>query len=128
MNKLFVIGNLVKDPETRATNTGKSVCSFTLAVNRASRESGEEPEYFKVNAWGKLGESCGKWLSKGRKVSVIGSVSLKRYETKSGEKRAYNEIYAEEVEFLPNGQKTPQNANEGQSEAFTDVSTDDIPF
>ena len=94
MNKLFVIGNLVKDPETRATNTGKSVCSFTVAVNRASRESGEEPEYFKVNAWGRLGESCGKYLAKGRKVAVVGSVALKRYETKSGEKRAYNEIYA----------------------------------
>ena len=121
MNKLFIIGNLVRDPDTRATNTGKSVCSFTVAVNRAS---GEEPEYFKVNAWGKLGESCGKWLSKGRKVAVVGSVALKRYETKSGEKRAYDEIFAEEVEFLTSGNKTPQN----EENAFTDVSTDDIPF
>ena len=125
MNKLFIIGNLVRDPETRATNTGKSVCSFTVAANRAS---GEEPEYFKVNAWGKLGESCGKWLSKGRKVSVIGSVSLKRYETKSGEKRAYNEIYAEEVEFLSNAHKTPQSEEKSESDAFIDVSTEDIPF
>ena len=124
MNKLFVIGNLVKDPETRATNTGKSVCSFTVAVNRAS---GEEPEYFKVNAWGKLGESCGKWLSKGRKVAVAGSVALKQY-AKNGENHAYMEISAEGVEFLPNGQKTRSDANEGQSEAFADVSTDDIPF
>ena len=127
MNKLFIIGNLVRDPETRATNTGKSVCSFTVAVNRPGRELGDEAEYFRVSAWNALGESCAKYLSKGRKVAVVGSVALKQY-AKNGENHAYMEISADGVEFLPNGQKTRSDANEGQSEAFADVSTDDIPF
>lgn len=127
MNKLFIIGNLTRDPETRATSTGKTVCSFTVAVNRSGREMGEEAEYFRVSAWGALGESCAKYLSKGRKVAVVGSVALKQY-AKNGENHAYMEISAEGVEFLPNGQKTRSDANEGQSEAFADVSTDDIPF
>lgn len=121
MNKLFIIGNLVKDPETRSTNTGKTVCSFTVAVGNRDGE----PEYFKVTSWEKLAENCGKYLNKGSKVSVVGSVSMRRYETKSGEKRAYMEIAPDAVEFLSAGKKTAQEANERE---FSDVTTEDIPF
>lgn len=128
MNSLHIIGNLAIDPETRSTNSGKTVCTFTVVVNRASREMGEEPDYFTVIAWDKLGENCGKYLAKGRKVAVMGHVSLKRYTTKSGEKRAYMEVRADQVEFLSTSQKNAPAANEPQSDAFADVSTDDIPF
>lgn len=128
MNNLIIIGNLTKDPESRSTNSGKTVCSFNVAVNRAGREPGEEAEYFTVVAWERLGENCAKFLAKGRKVAVSGPVSLKSYTTKAGEKRSYMEIRANGVEFLSAPQKTPLNANEGQSDEFKDVSTDDIPF
>lgn len=128
MNSLHIIGNLTKDPESRGTNSGKTVCTFSVAVNRAGRDPGEEAEFFTVVAWEKLGENCAKYLSKGRKVAVVGPVSLKRYTTKSGEKRAYLEVRAEQVEFLSAPQKNAPAANEGQSDAFVDVSTDDIPF
>lgn len=128
MNNLFIIGNLTKDPEAKSTNSGKTVCSFNVAVNRAGREPGEEAEYFTVVAWERLGENCAKFLAKGRKVCVSGPVSIKRYTAKSGEKRAYMEIRADQVEFLSSAQKTPQNANEGQSDGFAELNTDDIPF
>ena len=124
MNKCFIIGNLVKDPEVRSTNNGKTVCSFTVAVNRASREMCEEPDYFKITAWEKLAENCAKYLHKASKVAVLGAVSMRRYETKSGEKRAYMEISPDSVEFLSAGKKTPQEANKSEF----DVSVEDIPF
>lgn len=128
MNNITIIGNLTRDPDTRSTKSGKTVCSFSVAVNRTGREMGEEAEYFTVTSWERLGENCAKFLAKGKKVAVSGPVSLKHYETKSGEKRSYMEIRANEVEFLSAPQKTPLNANEGQSDGFSDVSTEDIPF
>ena len=125
MNNITIIGNLTRDPETRSTKSGKTVCSFSVAVNRTGREPGEEAEYFTVTAWERLGENCAKFLAKGKKVAVSGPVSLKHYETKSGEKRSYMEIHAHEVEFLSFTQKTP---TETDSEGFADVSVEDIPF
>ena len=73
MNKLILIGNLVKDPEQRTTDNGIQCSTFTLAVNR--RTSSESTDYFRVTAWRQLGALCAKYLSKGRKVCVTGPVS-----------------------------------------------------
>lgn len=124
MNSIFIIGNLTKDPEIRSTSTGKTVTSFTVAVNRAGRDAGEEPEFFRVSAWSTLGENCAKYLAKGRKVCVTGSVSLKTYE-KDGKNRSYMEIHALSVEFLTKNEK-PVTGQENAD--FADVSVEDIPF
>ena len=82
MNKVFIVGNLTRDPELRSTRDGISVCSFTVAVNRRVRnaEAGQpEADFFRVTAWRALGENCSKYLSKGRKVAVTGSVSVSTY-------------------------------------------------
>ena len=83
MNKLTIIGNLTRDPELRTTSTGVNVCSFTVAVNRRQRSQGAEgqPEadFFRVSAWRQLGEICQKYLAKGRKVAVVGPVTVRSY-------------------------------------------------
>ena len=87
MNKVFIVGNLTRDPELRSTRDGISVCSFTVAVNRRVRnaEAGQpEADFFRVTAWRALGENCSKYLSKGRKVAVTGSVSVSTYTGQPG--------------------------------------------
>lgn len=101
MNKLTIIGNLTKDPELRSTPDGVSVCDFTVAVNRRNKREGQpDADFFHVSVWRKLGENCAKFLSKGRKVCCVGSVSVRTYQTQSGETRASLEVTAEDVEFL----------------------------
>lgn len=141
MNKVMMIGNLVRDPETRATQSGVTVCNFTLAVNRRFKnaQTGErETDFFRVVAWRQLGELCAKFLQKGRKVLVVGELQTREYTGSDGvQKRSY-EISADEVEFL-----TPNSAVEGTqataqaappakpfdpTAGFTQVEDDDLPF
>ena len=110
MNSLTIIGNLTRDPELRTTPQGKQVCSLDVAVNRRKKIEGQpEADYFRVNAWGELGKLCDKYLDKGRKVAVTGSVSLHTYES-NGKPGASMEVLAKDVEFLsPKGeQEKPQ--------------------
>lgn len=146
MNKLTIIGNLTRDPELRTTQSGISVCSFTVAVNRRRTQQNQQPEadFFRVSAWRQLGENCGKWLIKGKKVCVVGPVSVSTYQGNDGVTRAQMEITAEDVEFLsPAGQveEAPQAAPQtapapqqtqmpiaGAPAGFTAVETDELPF
>lgn len=101
MNKCIIIGNLTRDPELRNTQDGTSVCNFTVAVNRRVR-AGAHPEadYFWVTVWRALGENCHKYLSKGRKCCVTGSVTARSYTGSDGIVRATLELTADAVEFL----------------------------
>ena len=124
-----MIGNLTADPVARATQSGKTVCQFTIAVNR--RDKGEV-DFFRINAWDKLGDNCAKWLIKGKKVAVVGSISATAYIAQDGKARASLEVTAQDVEFLsPAGKtdekpvETPQKAPSG----FVDVSgQEELPF
>lgn len=132
MNKLMIIGNVARDPETRVTQSGVSVCSFTVAVNRRRRE-GHEPEadFFRVTAWRQLGELCQKYLAKGRKVAVIGSVSASAYEAQDGTPRANLDVTADEVEFLSPKQeeaKQEENTPNAVKSGFVEVDDDELPF
>lgn len=97
MNRLTIIGNLCQNPEKRVTQDGTTVCNFTVAVNRYGNNGAD---FFRVSAWRQLGENCGKYLAKGKKVCVIGSVSVRTYQDNNGETRAQMEVKADEVEFL----------------------------
>ena len=112
MNKIFLIGNLTRDPELRTTQSGVAVCSFTIAVNRRKTAQAGQPEadYFRVTAWRQLGENCGKWLIKGKKVSLVGTVSASAYMGNDGQPHANLEVTADEVEFLSPANQTPQDA------------------
>lgn len=125
MNKVFLIGNLTKDPEMRSTQSGVAVCNFTIAVNRRfKKENGEqETDFLNVVAWRQLAELCAKYLAKGRKVAVTGNIQTLTYEAKDGSKRTTWDIVADEVEFL-----TPQNQQRStQSEpgAYTTAASKD---
>jgi len=130
MNKIMIIGNLTGEPELRSTPSGISVCSFTIAVNRRHEDkSGERPtDYFRVSAWRQLGESCGRFLAKGRKVAVVGELQARQYDAKDGSARTSLDIQADEVEFLTPKQHGQQQDNESDSSGFTNVSNDDTPI
>ena len=98
MNKVFLIGNLTKDPEAGQTNNGTTYAKFTLAVSRSHNR--DEADYFSVLAWGALGENCAKYLTKGKKAAVLGELQIRSYDTTDGAKRYVTEIVASEVEFL----------------------------
>lgn len=127
MNKITIIGNLTKNPELRNTQEGVSVCGFTVAVNRPKTRNNQDPgaDFFNVNAWRGLGENCAKFLEKGRKVCVVGRVSLRTWE-KDGKHGASLEILAEDVEFLSSRQEsaTPVDPQSG----MTVAEVDDLPF
>ena len=144
MNKLTIIGNLTRDPELRTTSTGVNVCDFTVAVNRRNRnrdaQNGQpEADFFRVSAWRERGELCAKYLAKGRKVCVIGPVSVRTYQANDGTTRASLEVTAEEVEFLSSrndadaagGYSAPAAdapSAEPQAAGFTAVETYELPF
>ena len=104
MNKIIVIGNLGRDPEMRYTPNGQSVTSFSVASTRryttSTGERREEVEWFNVSAWGKLGETCNQYLTKGRQVYVEGRLSSRSYEGRDGQIRFVNDINLTDVQFL----------------------------
>ena len=150
MNKVFLIGNLTRDPELRSLPSGDSVCSFTIAVNRRRRSNAEagqpEADFFRISAWRQLGENCAKYLAKGRKVSVVGSVSCRTYVGNDGKTYANLEVQADDVEFLtPRGEQgeapaayapsapAAPSANAGYGSApqgggFVQVDEEELPF
>lgn len=125
MNKVVLIGNLVRDPEVRATQSGISVCNFTVAVNRRfKKENGEqETDFLNVIAWRQLAELCGKYLAKGRKVAVTGSIQTRQYEAKGGSKRTAWDIVADEVEFLTT--QNQQSSTQSAPGAYTTAASKD---
>ena len=134
MNKLTIIGNLTKDPELRTTTTGVNVCTFNVAVNRRKTQANQNPEadFFKVTAWRERGELCAKFLRKGRKVCVIGPVSVSTYTGNDGVVRAVLEATADEVEFLsPRVSDSEEEApapRVDSASGFEQVETDQLPF
>ena len=132
MNKIVIIGNLTGTPELRVTQSGLSVCQFTVAVNSKRKDDGAT--FFRVTAWRALGETCHKYLDKGRKVMVCGAVSASAYTGRDGKPRASLEVTAEDVEFLSAMGHDAQAAQEetaqqqGTEGGFTAVETEDLPF
>lgn len=150
MNKVFLIGNLTHDPEMRSTQSGVAVCNFSIAVNRRFKNANgeQETDFLNVIAWRQLAELCGKYLAKGRKVAVTGSIQTRQYEAKDGSKRTAWDIVADEVEFLSASQSsgaqsmsgaytTAVSKDSGTAYApqphndfggFTQVDDDELPF
>lgn len=125
MNKLTIIGNLVRDPELRTTSGGDAVATFTVAVNR--RGQNLDPDYFRVTAWRTVGENCARFLSKGKKVCIIGPVKLSEYKDKNGNDRALMEVTAEDVEFLSPKGDTKETKKKEEPVVIADED-DELPF
>ncbi len=114
MNKVFLIGNLTRDPELTETPNGVSVCRFSIAVQRdyTNAEGNREADFFNITVWRGKAESCGKYLKKGNKVAVFGSLQTRSYDDKDGIKRNVTDIIANDVEFLT--PKSMQSDSEGE--------------
>ena len=107
VNKVILVGNLGKDPEIRFTGAGRAVCKFPLATTTSWNDNDgnrqERTEWHNIIVWGKQGENCGKFLSKGRQVFVEGEIRNRSYDDKDGNKRYITEIVAQNVRFLGGG-------------------------
>ena len=114
MNKVFLIGNLTRDPEIRETPSGVPMCRFSIAVQRPySGQDGErQTDFFDCTAWRGLGETIARYTKKGNKVAVGGSIQLRNYEDNQGVKRTAVDIIVQDIEFL-----TPKTAGD----SFDDV-------
>ena len=102
MNKVYLIGNLTRDPELAETNSGIKVCRFAIAVNRnySSNDGERQTDFFNITVWRTQAENCGRYLKKGSKVAIVGSLQNRSYEDKEGIKRNVTDMVANEVEFL----------------------------
>ena len=125
VNKVFIAGNLTRDPELRYIPSGAAVANFSVAVNRVyvmqSGERREEVAFIKVVAWRKHAELVSQYLTKGSPVLVEGRIQTRQYETDQGEKRSVVEVVAERVQFLGrSGQDRTKAADAGfqGSESF----------
>ena len=133
MQRVFLIGNLTRDPELSETNSGVAVCRFSIAVNRrrTSADAEQQTDFFNVTAWRGLAETVARYCKKGNKVAVAGQVQIRAYEGNDGAKKTSVDVVAEEVEFLsPKSNDEARTAEEPKKkpklEAFDDDS--DIPF
>ena len=132
MNKLYIIGNVTHTPELKNTPNGVPVCSFSVAVNRRDKDA----LFYRVTAWRGLGETCAKYLQKGKKVAVIGELDLRTYTGRDGMEKTALEVTASDIEFLSprsDDQQPPQQQQqvpEPELGGFIEVTGDDanLPF
>lgn len=106
-NKIIIIGNISTDLELKQTQSGISVCSFNVAVNRRGTNNGDQKtDFFTVQAWRKTAEFVSQYFKKGSPILVCGQMQTREYTDKQGNKRTAYEIVADEVSFV-GGKETP---------------------
>ncbi|HHT82894.1 MAG: single-stranded DNA-binding protein [Bacilli bacterium] len=140
MNKVFLIGNLTRDPELNTTANNISVCKFTVAVTRrfANADGTRETDFLPVVCWRGQAENCGRYLKKGSKVGICGSIQTRSYEASDGTRRYVTEINADEVQFLSsrgdwdNAEELPEvteaNAKKDKLSDLKPLEDEDLPF
>lgn len=127
MNKCFLIGRLTKEPELRATGSGISVCTFTLAVQRRFEQEGQpKADFIPIVVWRAQAENCAKYLHKGSQAAVFGSIQTRTYEKNDGTKMYITEIMADEVQFLSSPKKEEEEP--AFREPMQPAEEDDLPF
>lgn len=138
INKVIVIGRLGNDPELKQTGSGQSVCTMSIATSESWKDANgqkqERTEWHRVVVWGKTGENCAKYLSKGRQAYVEGRLQTRSWEGQDGQKKYTTEIIANTVQFLGGGSAGADNyassdapAADFQPEPFFD-SNEEVPF
>ena len=138
INKVIIKGNISNEVELKQTQSGTSVCSFNVAVNRFSKDSGEaKVDFFTVVAWQQKAEFVAKYFGKGKGIIVVGRLENREWQDKQGNKRISTEIIAEEISFAGNKENTTEAKNEpyvpsaytSNSQNFEDISSDEgLPF
>ncbi len=113
MNKVILIGNLTRDPEEGRTPNGVVLCRLSLAVSRdyADANGNRETDFFNITVWRKQAENCLKYLKKGNKVCIVGTLQNRKVEDGKGDIKTYTDVIANEVEFL-----TPKVKDESETQ------------
>jgi len=133
LNRVFLMGNLTRDPELRYVPSGQAVATFTLAVNRFYSQNGERKQdtsFVRIVAWARLAETCGQYLKKGSPAFVEGRLQSRSWETQDGQKRNTIEVVANSVQFLSSrtsgkGPEAPEESS--QTAPVPDIPVDDAP-
>lgn len=144
LNRAFILGNLTRDPETKTTPSGQTVCRFGIATNRVWNDKNgvkqQKAEFHNIVAWGKLAEICSQYLQKGKMVLIEGRIETRNWTTPDGIKKYWTEIIAEKMQMGPKGYtgaptsgEQPEHSLEGMPiEAETpptdEIEIKDIPF
>jgi len=117
MNKAFIIGRLVRDPDFRLTPSGVQFCRFTIAVDRIPKQENQTADFIRVVTWRRLAEICNQYLKKGKLIAVDGRLQIDSYE-KDGEKRYSSEIVADGMQMLDrSSDDAPQQQRETTTES-----------
>lgn len=130
LNKVFLIGNLTRDPELRYVPSGTAVANFGIATNRvyvtSSGEKKQETCFVRIVVWGRMAETCGEYLSKGRPVFIEGRLQYRSWDAPNGGKRSALEVRAERVQFLgrPGRAEELPPGEKGISEEVEDINLD----
>ena len=135
-NKVFLIGNLTRDPELRYTSSGIPVAGFAVAVNRFKKKgaetTGQDVDFINIVAWRRLAEICGEYLKKGRPVAIEGRLQIRSYTGKDGQPRTMTEVVADNMQMLggrPEGSGVRETGSGAKpSEPPAEETGDEIPF
>lgn len=128
LNKVILIGNLTADPEVKQTQSGISVVSFTIAVNRrVSKESEQKTDFINIVAWRKTAEFVGQYFKKGKPILVCGAIQTRSYTDKSGNKRIAVEVLAAEVGFVESKSDSAPGSATYVPDAYTTPQFEDVP-
>lgn len=121
MNKVILVGRLARDPELRTTGSGKSVCSFTVAVDRRFKQEGQPTaDFIPVVAWGRQAEVINQYLSKGRQIALNGRIQTRSYDAQDGSKRYVTEVVLEEFDFIGDrGGQNSYNSTNGFAQGYS---------
>ncbi len=137
LNKVFLIGRLVSDPETRTTSVGQQVCSFRLATNRVwnnakSGQKQESTEYHGIVLWGRLAEIASQFLTKGSLALIEGRIQTRSWQDNSGNKRYRTEIIGERLQLGPRGGTSSTGFGQGPNKTINnqrkEPAVDEIPI
>ena len=130
LNSILIEGNLIRDPQTRTTTNGTSICTFSIATNRFYKKGElleKEVSFFDVECWSKLAEACYAKGKKGRGVRVVGRIKQERWNDSEGKVRSKIILVAEHVEFRPESKKQGK-AEQQEENVIAEESAELIPF
>jgi len=138
MNKVILMGRLTKDPEIRYSTNGNNtaVCRFTIAVDRRFHKPGEErqADFIPVVAFGKTGEFCSKYFTKGSRIAVVGSIQTRTWDDAEGKKHYATDVIAEEAYFADSKRseggpaRAGNDAGTAENDGFYPLEDEDLPF
>lgn len=132
LNKIFVLGNVVKNPESRTTPSGQTVATFSIATNRMwtdkQGQKQKKAEFHNIVAWGKLGEICAQYLEKGKLVFIEGRIETRSWDAPDGTKKYRTEVIAENMQMGPRSSGTQNTSGAASHNQGTDVVIEEVPI